>query len=56
MKHAADGTLCKTLMLCTCTPLNGRQTDDDREDEGATASNRGKERQSWSEKSGGGND
>lgn len=43
-------------MLCTCMPVNGRQTDDDREDEGARESNRGKERQSQSEKSGGGND
>lgn len=43
-------------MLCTCMPANETQTDDDREDEGARGSNRGEERQSRSEKSGGGND
>lgn len=37
-------------------PANETQTDDDREDEGARGSNRGEERQSRSEKSGGGND
>lgn len=39
--------------------VNGRKSDDDREDKGARearASNAGKERQSQSEKSGGGND
>lgn len=51
-----SGVLYETLMLCTCTPVTGRQRDDDREDEGAGESYRGKERQSQSQKSGGGND
>lgn len=42
MKHVS-GIFYKALLLCTCMVVNGRKSDDDREDEGATETERATE-------------